>query len=129
MVDDHAISARHAVAVLSRGTGQARWAKSAAEALELALNWYPHLIFMDLYLRNTNGLDLLGRIRKQWPADRPVPKMIVATGDDTVQDTDDLKSLKIDRFRRDVRRIPAGIGIANIGCNVPYRAGVRRRSG
>lgn len=98
VVDDHAISACHAVAALSQCPGKVRWSKTASGALELALHWYPHLIFMDLHLQNTNGLDLLGRIREGWPVDRPGPKIIVTTGDESVQARGDLASLKIDHI-------------------------------
>lgn len=98
VVDDHAISAFHAVAALSQGHGQVRWSKSASEALDLALHWYPHLIFMDLHLHGTNGLALVSRIREKWPVDRPAPKIIVITGDETVQAGGDLASLEIDQL-------------------------------
>jgi len=53
---------------------------------------------MDLHLQNTNGLDLLSRIRQKWPIDRPVPKIIVTTGDESVQTLGDLASWKIDQL-------------------------------
>jgi len=98
VVDDHAISARHAVAVLSRSAGEVRWSNTASGALELTMSWHPHLIFMDLHLHRANGLDLLGRIREQWPADRPEPKIIVLTADKSVQAGRDFAAFRVDHL-------------------------------
>jgi CheY-like chemotaxis protein len=98
VVDDHAISGHHAVTALSLCPGKVRWSKTATAALELALDWLPHLIFMDLHLQNSNGLELLNRIREKWPAHRPGPKIIVTTGDDSVQARSDLAALNIEHW-------------------------------
>lgn len=40
-------------------------AASGAEALELAKQWRPDLLVIDLHLPDTNGYDLLGALRRQ----------------------------------------------------------------
>jgi CheY-like chemotaxis protein len=98
VVDDHAISGCHAVAALSRCPGRVRWAKTASEALNMALSWCPHIIFMDLNLPGTNGLDVCSQILAAWPVNSPVPKIIVLTGDESGVARDDLAVLKIDHL-------------------------------
>ncbi len=81
VVDDHSISGQHAVAALSRCTGEVRWVKTATTAVETALAWRPHIIFTDRHLPDMDGFELLDRIRAEWPADAALPKIVVMTGD------------------------------------------------
>jgi len=83
VVDDHEISLRHTVKALRQVTGLVKQARNAREAMELALDLLPNLIFMDIHLPETCGLSLLGRIRKAWPPDTPRPAFVILTGDNS----------------------------------------------
>jgi len=96
VVDDHAISGRHAVTALGQCHGEVRRAGSATEALKLALSWYPHIICMDLHLPDIDGVALIRKIRENWPADRPQPRMVVLTGDGGAMRRKDIAALQVD---------------------------------
>lgn len=96
VVDDHAISRRHAVSALSQCQGEVRRAGTASEALELALSWYPHVIYMDLHLPDIDGVAVIRKIRAHWPVDRPEPRIVVLTGDGKATHRKDIASLQVD---------------------------------
>ena len=96
VVDDHDISCRVAVAALRQSTGAVKLARNAREALATALTWYPDLICMDIHLPDINGLEVIRRIRLAWPAERPPPRVIILTGDDSGLKQSDLTALNID---------------------------------
>jgi CheY-like chemotaxis protein len=98
VVDDHSISGRFAMAALRQSSGSIKWARTASEALAMALAWYPDLICMDLNLPDIGGLEVIRRIRLEWPADRPQPRIIVLTGDDSGSSQSDLTDLNVDRL-------------------------------
>jgi CheY-like chemotaxis protein len=81
VVDDHTISGQHALAALRQCPGEVRWVSTASAAVETALCWHPHIIFMDRHLPGSDGLELLDRIQAEWPSDRSLPKFVVMTGD------------------------------------------------
>jgi len=97
VVDDHEISRRYTVAALRETTGTVKHTHSAAEALEMALHWYPDLIILDLHLPEMNGLALAHRISRGWPVNHSRPRFIVLSG--ALIDECELKSkgLTIDR--------------------------------
>ena len=96
VVDDHAISGRHSVAVLQQCAGTVKLARNASEALATASSWYPDLICMDIHLPDINGLEVIRRIQLAWPADQRPPRIIILTGDDSGLKQSDLAALNID---------------------------------
>jgi CheY-like chemotaxis protein len=96
VVDDHAISCRYVVAALGQCAGAVKLARNAREALATALTWYPHLICMDIHLPDINGLEVVRRIRLSWPPDKPPPRVIILTGDNSGLKQSDLAALNID---------------------------------
>jgi CheY-like chemotaxis protein len=98
VVDDHDISSRSAVAALRQSTGSIKRAQTAREALATALAWHPDLICMDLHLPDISGLEVIRRIRDAWPPERPQPRIIVLTGDDSGLKQGDLAGLNIDHL-------------------------------
>lgn len=96
VVDDHDISSRYVVTVLGQHAGVVKQAPNAREALAMALTWHPHLICMDIHLPDINGLEVIRRIRQAWPADKPPPRVIILTGDDSGLKQSDLTDLNID---------------------------------
>jgi len=96
VVDDHSISCRHSVAALKQCGGSVKLARNASEALATAFSWYPNLICMDIHLPDINGLEVIRRIRRAWPHDRPPPRVIILTGDDSGLKQSDLTALNID---------------------------------
>jgi CheY-like chemotaxis protein len=98
VVDDHDISCRYAVAALRQCCGTVRQARTATEALATALSWYPDLICMDIHLPDIDGLEVIRRIRLGWPADRPPPRVVILTGDDSGLKQSDLAGLNIEQL-------------------------------
>ena len=96
VVDDHGISSRYVVAVLGQCAGAVKLARNARDALATALTWHPHLICMDLHLPDSNGLEVVRRIRLAWPPDKPLPRVIILTGDDSELKQCELTALNID---------------------------------
>jgi CheY-like chemotaxis protein len=96
VVDDHGISSRFVVAALGQMAGAVKLARNAREALATALTWCPHLICMDLHLPDINGLEVVRRIRLAWPPDKPPPRVIILTGDDSGLKQCELAALNID---------------------------------
>ena len=97
LIDDHTISGQHAVAVLSRCIGgEVRWVKTASMALETALAWCPHVILTDRHLPDMDGLELLNRIRAEWPTGRALPKFVVVTGDGSGLEAAAMKAVNVD---------------------------------
>ena len=96
VVDDHGISSRFVVAALEQCAGAVKLARNASEALAIALTWRPHLICMDLHLPDINGLEVIRRIRLAWPPDKPPPRVIILTGDDSGLKQCELAALNID---------------------------------
>jgi two-component system CitB family response regulator len=95
VVDDHASSGRHAATALSQCTGQVQWVKTASEALLASLSWLPDTIFMDLHLPDAGGLEVIRRIRSNWPADKPEPTIVVVTADVSPGNRKQLAQLKV----------------------------------
>ena len=98
VVDDHSISGRFAMAALNHSNNSIKRARTANEALAMALVWYPDLICMDLNLPDISGLEVIRRIRLAWPADRPQPRIIVLTGDGSGSSQNELEALNVDRL-------------------------------
>ena len=98
VVDDHDISSGHTVLALQRCTGVVRLAITAAEALRKALSWHPHVICMDFHLPDLDGIEVIRKIRSDWPANQPPPRIILLTGDGPASDPRELKALGIDRL-------------------------------
>jgi len=96
VVDDHDGSGRHAAAALKECTGQVQWVKTASEALLASLSWLPDTIFMDLHLPDAGGLEVIRRIRADWPMDKPEPSIVVVTGDVSPGNRKQLAQLKVD---------------------------------
>jgi CheY-like chemotaxis protein len=96
VVDDHGISSRFVVAALGQMAGAVKLARNASEALATALTWCPHLICMDLHLPDINGLEVVRRIRLAWPPDKPPPRVIILTGDDSGLKQCELAALNIE---------------------------------
>ena len=98
VVDDHNISSRFAVAALRQLAGTVKLTPNGREALATALTWYPELICMDIHLPDINGLDVIRQLRLAWPPDRPPPRIIILTGDDSGLKPSDLAVLNIDEL-------------------------------
>jgi CheY-like chemotaxis protein len=80
VVDDHGISRDYSVAALRQIVPAVKQAAGLREAIDLALAWLPDLLLVDIDLPDGNGLELLDRIRPRWPAGRPLPRVIVISG-------------------------------------------------
>jgi CheY-like chemotaxis protein len=96
VVDDHKISRCFTVAALRQCRATVKRARNARRALQLAVEWRPHLIFMDIHLRGLNGLELIRQIRRLWPAGQPPPRFIVLSGDRTGPSPSEMERLEID---------------------------------
>jgi len=96
VVDDHGISRRYVVAMLRQCTGAVKRARTARGALDTALSWYPDLICMDICLPDLGGLEVIRRIRLAWPAEKPQPRVIVLTADESGLKRRDLEGLNVE---------------------------------
>jgi CheY-like chemotaxis protein len=96
VVDDHGISNRYTVAALRQCAGSVRQARTAREALDTALSWYPDLICMDIRLPDGSGLEVIRLIRMTWPTERLQPRVIILTGDDSGLKQSELVALKVE---------------------------------
>ena len=120
-MDDHDLSVRHARAILDDPKHEIRVARSAEEALKLALSWLPDLVLIDLLLDGTEGVEVIEKIRLRWPPTKPQPKVVVLTADRSRLDLAEARKLQIDRIL--VKPVPgrqlsdcvtgAGIGSVN----------------
>ena len=86
VVDDHLISRRFTVAALRQWVPCVKQATSLREAVSQALTWLPDLLLIDINLPDGNGLELLGSIRRHWPRSRPLPRIVVLTGQRDIMD-------------------------------------------
>lgn len=83
VVDDHDISRRFTIAALRQTAHPVKQARNGREAISMALEFKPHLVFMDLHLGDMHGLDAIAEIRDQWTAHQPTPRFIVLSADES----------------------------------------------
>ena len=95
VVDDHEASRLYAVALLSSGPGRVRHSRDARSALRQVFSWYPQVICMDLQLPDLGGLELVRKIRADWPPERQPPRIILLTGDASELSPDQMSVLGI----------------------------------
>lgn len=81
VIDDHEISRHFILEALRQFTNNIRQAQTGCEAIEITANWFPGLIYTDIHLPDTCGLNLVQEIRSSWPQDRSLPHVIIITGD------------------------------------------------
>jgi CheY-like chemotaxis protein len=96
IVDDHDLSIRHALASLENSSSEIRAAYSAEEALRLVKTWLPDVICMDLHLQDSEGIEVIRKIRQTWPSRQLAPKIIVMSGDNLGLSGQDMAALQID---------------------------------
>lgn len=97
VVDDHEASRLYAVTVLRSGSGLVRHSEDARSALRQVFSWYPQVICMDLQLPDLGGLELVRKIRADWPPERQPPRVILLTGDASGLSPDEIGVLSIAR--------------------------------
>lgn len=81
VVDDHEASARHLLRALSGLKADIRCVDTGLGALRTAVRWLPRLIFMDLHLPDSNGLEIAREIRKRWPPSQPPAKIALLSAE------------------------------------------------
>lgn len=81
VVDDHEASRRHLLSTLSGLNAATRQAEAGLSALKIAIRWLPQLIFMDLHLPDSNGIDIARKIRDRWPPSHPPAKIVLLTAE------------------------------------------------
>ena len=96
VVDDHDICVRHALAALETSTSEIRAAYTASEAIGLGETWLPDVICIDLHLKDSEGIEVIRKIRLTWPDDRPTPKIIVLSGDGAGISPQDMANFDVD---------------------------------
>ena len=81
VVDDHEVSSRFTREALRHRNCRVKVCNDAGQAVQLTLEWLPRLIFMDLHLGGSLGLDVLQDIRQRWPTEREAPRFVLLTAD------------------------------------------------
>lgn len=81
VIDDHPISRLFIVEALCMFACNIKQVESGRQALSIVQNWFPRLIFTDIHLPDTCGLELVQEIRSAWPKGRNLPHIVVITGD------------------------------------------------
>ncbi len=81
IIDDHAISRHFTFEALRQFSANIRQARTGHEAISFTRNWFPGLIYTDIHLPDTCGLDVVQKIRSAWPPGRSLPQFVVITGD------------------------------------------------
>jgi len=81
VIDDHAISRHFTVGALRQLVVAVRQARTGDEAKAIASSWLPGLIITDIHLPDSCGLTLIKEIRKAWPLNEILPRVIIITGD------------------------------------------------
>ena len=77
IVDDHRISRLFMAAALRDYTGSVKQASAPEQALTIALGWLPEVILLDVMLGGSNGFELARRIRRLWPQNTPLPRIVM----------------------------------------------------
>ena len=81
VIDDHPISRLFTFEALSIFTCNIKQVESGIQAISIIQDWFPRLIFTDIHLPDTCGLELVQEIRSAWPKGRSLPHIVVITGD------------------------------------------------
>jgi CheY-like chemotaxis protein len=81
VVDDHEASRHHLLSVLSGLGAATKHADTGLSALQTALRWLPQLIFMDLNLPDSTGIEVARKIRDRWPPSHPPVKIVLLSAE------------------------------------------------
>jgi len=87
VIDDHVTSRRYATAALRQNAATVKQAASGETGIRIALHWLPDVILLDLWLPDLDGSEVVRRIRRNWPAGRKAPRIVLlsaATSSDPV---------------------------------------------
>ena len=79
VVEDDPVCRRYTSEALRQKGSAVKQARCLRQALRLALAWRPELILTDLHLPDGCGLDLVRRVRAEWPATHPPPRFVAMT--------------------------------------------------
>ena len=67
LVDDEAEVTRMLGLRLAKRGYMCREAQSGEQALEILLQWQPHIVLLDVKMPGMDGLEVLRRVRAEWP--------------------------------------------------------------
>jgi CheY-like chemotaxis protein len=81
VVDDHEASRHHLLSALSGLSAAIRQADTGLSALQTAIRWLPQLIFMDLNLPDSTGIEVARKIRDRWPPSHPPVKIVLLSAE------------------------------------------------
>ena len=81
VVDDHEASRHHLLNALSGLGAATRQADTGLSALQTAIRWLPQLIFMDLNLPDSTGIEVARKIRDRWPPSLPPVKIVLLSAE------------------------------------------------
>ena len=79
VVEDDPVCRHYTRSALRQQGYAVKAARCLGEALRVALAWRPELVLTDLNLPDGGGLDLVRRVRSNWPANRPPPRFVAMT--------------------------------------------------
>jgi CheY-like chemotaxis protein len=100
IVDDHRISRLFMAAALRDYSGSVKQASTPKQALAVALHWLPEVILLDVMLGESNGFEVARRIRKRWPRNTALPRIVMLSANPPNGDRTHVVPVEADRFLR-----------------------------
>jgi len=100
VVDDHEASLLCTVQALSLAEVMIEQALTGTDAVLIAGQLFPDLIFMDICLPDMSGLDAAQQIRDDWPRMMPAPEFVILSGNDPQEHQERLQDLAIEHAYR-----------------------------
>jgi CheY-like chemotaxis protein len=96
VVDDHEASCRHLMGALSGMDVHTKHSGTGRDALQTAIRWLPRLIFMDIHLPDSDGLDIVRQIRELWPPSPPQAIFILLSAENPRSRQGEMDALEIE---------------------------------
>jgi CheY-like chemotaxis protein len=95
VVDDHEASCRHLIGALSGMELDVESKGTGLKALRTAIRWLPQLIFMDIHLPDSDGLDIARQIRELWPPSSPPATIVLLSAENPRNRQDEMNAQEI----------------------------------
>ena len=95
VVDDHEASCRHLIGALSGLDVDIKRTGTGLDGRRTAIRWLPRLIFMDIHLPDSDGLDIARQIRDLWPPSSPPAIFVLLSAENSRHRQDEMDAQEI----------------------------------